>query len=589
MLLLAVCAIGTHEATAQIDLSSAPPESEAYYYDFHPLSTLRLGGSFDPNHLDEGKISPIEKFDTIRPEGYTGAIQTQFDLHMVSSAEQLQRVVQFDAKTSVRYFRVKGNARFSSLNSYTFNKEDINLVITARAEYPRRAITGYTFTKEAEDLMNEPRKFRRAYGTRVVTMERLGASVYVILKMSNVSTAMRKRIAADFGMQGKFGPVKVKVSAAFRNEFMKSNRESRTDFTLISTGDPAGLKSLAELFDSVKKQGVDFDTLMNNIKKYFEKMEPADAKPIGYFTTSIENLGLPRQKLKDVLFSERLEHALSDVAEQYRVAQGEIGLINDLLALRHPGHVHLDAASVKNLQDGLKELTASSTLLVQRQREIIEVYDDVRRQRQLDRLDRKYEKVANGSASEKWDQLFHIPRTPIPATRFLETKVDMRLCTRTDGTNPELVLYGKDLAMVRLRMSWLHNDSVANRADSTWTDLWVDPKGNVVTKSTGMPLDAVFGAHDTLSFKFATDTMLRERMETRLTSIVESARNAKIASNQDVYDVDLLVTNALKEEVSIPLGVFYYNDRKQAGLSIPYHHCVAPDAGLDAKAKADTK
>jgi prophage maintenance system killer protein/ABC-type transporter Mla MlaB component len=522
------------------------PASEKYYYDFHPLSSLVLGGTFDPNHLDEAKLSPIRVLDTVRYEG-KGSIQTNFDLHLVNSLEQLRKVVQFDAKTDVRYFRVKANARFSSLNSYSFDRNDITLVITARSEYSRRGFSKFEFTPQALDLLDNPKRFRKAYGTQVVTMERLGASVFVVLKISNVSSASRNRIQAGFGMQGKFGPVKVNVSTSFRKEVEKANRENRVDLTVVSTADTLGVAGLAGFVNSLQATGYNFDTLMARISEYMAGITPEFAKPIGFFTTSINNLGLPKPRLQDVMFSQRLETALAHVAEEYATAQSEQALAVDLVNGIHPAHVYLDGNRRIAMLALLDTLKAQQDRLVDLQEKFVKKYD------KLD-TDRRVRKVDEERGLRNWSKYLEVPKVSRSASFFLLENTGINLCT---GGRDSLILKSKGVESVSLMLSWIVKGDTSKEDTILSSLLYVKEVlgkvGYVSFDNTSVPIEQVFGRFDVLRFEHE---MLKQFM-TDNRKIALPADTDNDVSLDSRYMVDLLVRNALGAETLVPLGIIY--------------------------------
>lgn len=532
------------------------PNDEKYYYDFHPLSTLTLGGTFDPNHLDEAKISPLRIRDTVHYEG-PGSIQTNFELHLVNSLQQLRSVVQFDAKTDVRYFKVKASARFGFLNSYTFNQNDINLVISARSEYSRRGFRKFDFTPEALELMDDPQRFRKVYGTRVVTMERLGSAVFVVLKISDVSSSMRNKITAGFNMEAKFGPAKVNVSTAFRKEVQKASNEKRIDLTVVSTADMSGVPGLTDFIDKLHATGYDFDLLMKAISDYMKTIEPKYAKPIGYFTTSINNLGLPKPRIEDVIFSQKLETAMAKVADLYRTALSERDLIVDLLNGVHPAHVYLSPELRNALSKQLAILRLRMDELTDIQEKFVKKYDSIDSRRRARKIDEE-------RGFRTWKSFFALPELPRDASKFLNKHAGVSLCSEGD----DLVLSSKGIESIQLVVNWIGgSDSESKRELIPVSQLFADATGRIThnTNAPGpsnTPIEKLWGARDVVR---VDRTSLRNYFTatTVVSTVIQVTPHQR--PSEPRYSVDLLVKNALGYEASFPLGVIYYDASAGAG------------------------
>lgn len=551
-------------------------QNEKFYYDFHPLSTLFLGGSFDPNHIDEGKISPLKNvvFDFI--DG-PGSNQTNFELHMVSSRQQLSSIVQFDTKLSARYFKVKVNTRFSFLNSYNFNQNDINLVISAKSEFSRRVIKSYEFTQEAKNLMDNPKRFRKVYGNRIVTMERVGASVYCIIKISNVSTSMRRRIQADLNVQAKFGPVKVNLSSALRKEFEKANSENRIDMIVVSTADREGVSGLAGFINSLKTTGYDFDTLMNRISNYMREIKPEYAKPIGYFTTSINNLGLPKPRISDALYSERFENALREVAEEYQKAQGELVLINDLLSGQHPAYIYLEGDVPKILRDNIPLLKRTLVLLAQKQEELVIEYDGLNN-------DRKASRIANNESGRlnRWGNLFTIEKVNLPATEFLK-KINTIIKTNTTGNG--IIVQTKQIESISFSIDWLDKDTTSQKItidkpvmcvtkNSSETPLLKFNKTSYINFTvanvdaticaTVVPVNnyrvyEIWGNLGAIEFKEMTlKNYFESKDGTQVKDLIDAFSDQILLPIDNRYNINIIIKNSLGDITNVPLGILYY-------------------------------
>jgi len=530
-------------------------ESEKFYYDFHPMSSLRLGGSFDPNHLDEGKISPLASFEVDTADGQ-GAIQTNFDVQLVYNAQQLRKAMRFDAKMNARYFRVKANASFSSSSDYRFNSTDINMVITARSEFSRLAIKEPQLTDAAKKLVGSPKRFAEVFGSRVVTMERRGNTLYVLLKISDVSTSMRKRIAAEFGASAKFGPVKISMSSSLNQLFQNATQNKQVQLTLVSSGDEKGiagtggtLKALQNI--QIMSGGQLFKDLVDKLAEYMQSMEPRYAKPIGYFTTSVNNLGLPRVRVQDVLYSQRLEKAMTDVAERYRDAESELDMIRDLLEGQHAAYIYLSAADRSVLRAAIQVLRSKMEELSLKQDELIARYDDTYKDGRVERIEEN-----ESGRFGRWRRLFMLPTVPMPASAFLE-----RISSEVATVDPseDLIVRTRGIEWIQFSLDHVLATGGEETVRLAKPSLYVDPaatgKSDEAVSTSAAPrtteiynilarLDSVKFKQDVLKKYFESDTVQ---------DIVKKMGEPKT----DRYMANLLVRNSFGETTIVNIGTLY--------------------------------
>lgn len=333
--------------------------SEQYYYDFHPLTALALGRTFDPNHLDDGKISPIkftEKIVDINNE--KGSLMSSFDVYLVQNQEQLNWAFNYDSKYSARYFKVKASGSFSILNNFEFKKNSAYLVINARSEFSRTAIDNIELTDLAKQYQSKPAEFKKNFGTRIVTMVRKGISVWILVSIDNVSYDLLNRIQYSANASGKFGPLSGSAEINVKNElnYMKNSKE--LNIKIISSGGSVSNGEYEKILNSIKSAS------MNNFNEIKEAITEAifnpnsyninNAVPIGFFTTSIA--ALVSGAASDVPINPTYEKTLLRLVNLYNKIEHRILKMNNIKSGNDPLSQVISEDSKNNLNDYISTL-----------------------------------------------------------------------------------------------------------------------------------------------------------------------------------------------------------------------------------------
>lgn len=171
-----------------------PIEPNWSYYPYSTNTTISLGRGFSPNHLDEVKQIPF-KYDVIDSLEGQGSALTHFKMDVAYSKKSLMDFLDFDIKLGVKAPGFKADAFLKIIETTTFEESSLVLVIKASTEFGKKSIQNLTLTKEAKRVLKKGTDgFIRIYGTKIPILERRGASVYIVCKISNVSETTKKEI-----------------------------------------------------------------------------------------------------------------------------------------------------------------------------------------------------------------------------------------------------------------------------------------------------------------------------------------------------------------------------------------------------------
>lgn len=327
--------------------------TELYYYDFHPLSTLALGKTFDPNHLGDAKLMPItfdERREDIKPDN--SALFTSFDIYLVSNTDELKWAFNYDSKVSARFFKAKASSSISFLNNFEFKSNSIYLVINAKSEFSRTSIENIKFTNLAEKYVKRPKRFEEIFGSRIVTMVRKGIAVWILISIDNVSYSLLNKIRYTSSVSGKFGPIKGSAELDIKNELNYRKDKKNINIQIFTNGGKS-VGTYKEIIDDLTADESDFRKIKTTIANTILKdVSINDAAPIGYHTTSIKSIGIKKGwKIKDKVISSEFENTLFVLSDLYTSIDNRVSELGGFLNGKNPKSQLLKEPDLNEIRD----------------------------------------------------------------------------------------------------------------------------------------------------------------------------------------------------------------------------------------------
>ena len=258
------------------------------YYSFHPRSIMSLGVGFSPNDVSVPKLPCVQ---AQRGAFENGALSTSFSSVLVTNAEQLKSALGIDLKIDASFLGGSVGGQFNYSDSALFDEKSVTLVVQATTEFGRIALQApITLTDSAKALLATPTKFANACGTRLVSVERRGASVSAIITIDSLSQGDKQSISAGLSASGGFGPVSGSASAAFKTEMARAAQSGRLNIQVVATGG-TGLGGLGKLLVALTTNPDSLDKIQAGLGDYLSQFNADNSVPIGFHVLSMSDLG----------------------------------------------------------------------------------------------------------------------------------------------------------------------------------------------------------------------------------------------------------------------------------------------------------
>lgn len=251
---------------------------------YSPRGSVGLGDGLDIDFPAQAKAPCISYEDSGVKWDSAGAIETKYQLQLVSSSEQIKVTeninLAYEAKVnaSAGLFSADGETTFTGRYSLFRSQESksLALVLTAQATYGRRLIGKYDLANQYKEIIKgNPNGFRRLCGTHFARGEVRRSSVSVVITITNLSESSKRTLETTFtqAMGGKGsiesisfgGNTKLTASIGRIIELAKTFGSVSVDFYArggqgISTAaaaakasDPSDIAKLADIIESVSK------------------------------------------------------------------------------------------------------------------------------------------------------------------------------------------------------------------------------------------------------------------------------------------------------------------------------------------------
>jgi hypothetical protein len=348
------------------------------WYDFHPLSVLRLGGGFDPQSPRSTKVPCLEfqSSDRLIP-GITlptvpgmearplspgiieerlengGALSTQIDMYVVRSMSEYRQALGVDVAIEASYLGFSGGGSFKLNTSQSLQRNAITVLVSARSEYARRYAGVPRLTDFAQQLINnrEYGRFIDVCGSHYASIERRAAMAVIEISIQSVDQSTRDSIEVGVNASGGFGPVSGSVKSKVTHEINRASREGRLNARIVAQGGE-GLGSAAELIAGLSNGDANFEALRAGLTRFVQGFRPETAAPIAYAVTRIPFLPEGYGLFSDVAKRDRL----LEIADLYRKVSLDQVVLGRIRSREDPRWRHMDRLLLQGVANELPAL-----------------------------------------------------------------------------------------------------------------------------------------------------------------------------------------------------------------------------------------
>lgn len=297
-----------------------PIEPNWSYYPYSTNSTLSLGRGFSPNHLDEVKQIPF-LYDIIDSIEGQGSALTHFKMDIAYSKKSLMDFLDFDVKLGVKAPGFKADAFLKIIETTTFEESSLILVIKASTEFGKKSIRNLKLTKDAKKVLKKNTDdFIRIYGTKIPIMERRGASVYIVCKISNISETTKKEIQSGLTAEAGGLLFSAKLETKLNKVIKTATDNGNFNYQLVTTGG-TGLNSLSSIIassDLPNNPNSFFQLLKTGVSEYFKQFNFQNSVPIGFFCASYKDIDPSLKNIKTNELSLKQLRLLQIISSLYR-------------------------------------------------------------------------------------------------------------------------------------------------------------------------------------------------------------------------------------------------------------------------------
>lgn len=319
-------------------------------YNYHPNSTVYLGGGFDPYNPTQG-FRECLTWNGVKPiDSSTGntAVETTALVQAVKTKKDFYNLVDFSTQIQGSYGLFSGEASVDLIDEYAFHEDSLTWVVLFKTDYGRFRIENPQL--KAEFASEDAETLEQKCGTEVALTERRGVMVYAVLTVKNLSENKRREFETKLSVsaQGAFW------SAEMDSEYKKVLRSAlaATDFSVrIRAIGGNGVTDLTDLIGSSGGEDafVQYTQIPDTIRTYIEGLTVSGAAPLQYITADISTFrsDIPRgrEPFQSVQFEkiytsyerhssvvDRLEDFLyGGSAALYSLNKGEFNDFEDLL------------------------------------------------------------------------------------------------------------------------------------------------------------------------------------------------------------------------------------------------------------------
>jgi hypothetical protein len=269
-------------------------------FTYHPLSTLRLGGTFDPYDLTRPRPDCLSDSEEISADGQNGSPVTpdlKFFIRQVTDRRELNSILSQSISVSGHYSFFSGDGSFAQQDEIHSVSDSLSWVLSLTARYGKYRLKKVTLGDETRALANKDLlQLINRCGSSVVLQVTRGISAAVVVTIQGNQRTERETSQAKASAKAAGDMWSASASAGDDKSLEQALTSGQATIQLQISGG-AGMPGLSGLITSLKAA-----SSINDIKVVLERyvvgMGPASAVPLEYETTSISDL-VPELALPD--------------------------------------------------------------------------------------------------------------------------------------------------------------------------------------------------------------------------------------------------------------------------------------------------
>ncbi|WEK17834.1 MAG: hypothetical protein P0Y49_13605 [Candidatus Pedobacter colombiensis] len=339
----------------QVVIANGQPPS----FKYHPSATFKIGRGFNLLNFSEPKRDFLESSVLDRQSRESSNIS----IRAITNESDLNEIQNFSSEVDASYLAFSASGALNLEKSYLYNKKQLAIAIIANASFGTEYLTKEVLTPEARSLTRNPKEFRNRFGDYYISGQKLGQTIIILCKISDVNEELKKNLTASLSGGISIGAFDASMSATFNEVMSQANRDRKLEYESYKLGSYNYEKD-AEILNSLK--GItDFNTTIASIQSilaaHLLKFNIDNASITEFFYSPFSNFGIPvvsPNSYMNVRFQK-----LKVITDFYRRVQTDIELINEIKLLPYYSEYkfigdndYLDSAKT-NLERYLLKLT----------------------------------------------------------------------------------------------------------------------------------------------------------------------------------------------------------------------------------------
>ena len=263
-------------------------------YGYHEGLSFGLGSGFDPADLTESRQECLVYDEERRMDG-KGARGSSLDFNIVESKKDLYNRIGFSATASAQAYFVRGKAKTSYLDQFSFNENSLQIAIIGRVDYGRVQMRNPRLKPEYQQLINDGQFtiFSNLCGSHYVSEEVRSASVVAMISIHNISEKHIRKFDSSFGMSGGFGAYSGKLKTKIEAFLLEAAKESQINIKVFTMGGTGiiSLKDMVKESEDINGTSQEVTKIRDTMFNYMNTMTVDHAVPVSFKTTSMSVFG----------------------------------------------------------------------------------------------------------------------------------------------------------------------------------------------------------------------------------------------------------------------------------------------------------
>ena len=268
-------------------------------FTYHPLSILRLGGTFDPYDLTRPRPDCLSDSEEIPADGQNGSPVTpdlKFFIRQVTDRRELNSILSQSISVSGHYSFFSGDGSFAQQDEIHSVSDSLSWVLSLTARYGKYRLKKATLGDEARVLANKDLlQLINRCGSSVVLQVTRGISAAVVVTIQGNQTTEKETSQAKASAKAAGDMWSASASAGDDKSLEKALTSGQATIQLQISGG-AGMPGLSGPMNELKAA-----SSINDIKVVLEKYVvgwDSVRCSLEYETTSISDL-VPELALPD--------------------------------------------------------------------------------------------------------------------------------------------------------------------------------------------------------------------------------------------------------------------------------------------------